>query len=75
MNEEIATNKKITPIIQSTIQTSVFWNKNSSDTSGLIRLAIPNKKVNALINNEKRIIKTFVKFEAWITGYFMIQNI
>ena len=70
--EEIATNKKKTPIIQSTIQTRVFLNKNSSDTSGLIRLAIPNRKVKALIKSEKRIINIFVKFDSRITRYFMI---
>jgi len=70
--EEVATNKKKTPIIQSAIQTSVFWNKNSSDTSGLIRLAIPNNKVKALIKSERRIIKIFVTLDTKITGYFMI---
>ena len=68
----MATNKKKTPITQSATQTSVFLNKNSSDTSGLIRLAIPNNKVKAFINSEKRIIKIFVKYDSLIIRYFMI---
>ena len=73
--EAMARNKKETPIPQSTIHTIVFCNRNSLDTSGLIRFAIPNNKKKLLINKETIIITVFFRLEVFIMGNFMILNL
>ena len=69
--DAMAISKNKTPITQSTMQTIVFCNKKSSDTSGLMRLAIPNKKVKKLIKREKASIIKLRKYDSLITGNFI----
>ncbi len=71
--DAIATNKKPTPTIQRTIQTMAPRTKNSSDTSGLIRLAIPNNKAKKLTNIEKRRITELRKYDSLILKNLIVH--
>ena len=73
--DAIAINKKPIPTIQSTIQTMVFWIKKSSDTSGVMRLAIPNEKAKKLTNIEKRRITELSKYDSLILKNFIVHGI
>jgi len=70
--DAIASNKKETPIPQSTRHTIVFCFRNSFGTSGLIRFAMPNNKKKPQKSSEKIIITVFFRFEVFIMGNFMI---
>jgi hypothetical protein len=71
----MASNKKETPIPQTTIHTIAFCNRYLWGTSGLIRFAIPNNKKKPQIHSETTIITAFIRYEVFIMGNFMIINL
>ena len=60
------------PTIIRAIQMRVFCNRNSSETSGLIRLAKPNNSEKKPTNSEKMRITIFIKYDSRIIGNFII---